>query len=110
MNYIGNALSLGMLDFVQPGTSATMTIEALCSEESAAWVRETNPVSCIGHADTALLVSSLLGIDIPMQRINTSLKVGDRLLVAQYNGPRLPEGSMSLPEGAKLRWMLVQVT
>lgn len=30
-------------------------------------------------------------------------------IVGQYDGPRLPEGAIALPEGASIRWVFVYV-
>lgn len=110
MYYVGNAFSLGMLDCLANGPVAV--VATLISEECARlWVQSEDMEweSCVGHADTALLLASILGVPIEMRRVTTSLKVGDQMLVAQYNGPRLPEGATSLPEGAKIRWIIVEV-
>lgn len=65
--------------------------------------------SAVGHADTAAVFSQQLGIPVPANRINISLKKGDMVLVGQYRGPRLPEGAITLPEGATIQWLLVSV-
>lgn len=65
-------------------------------------------MSAIGHADTAHLVSVELGVNIPANRINVNLQSDDRVLVAQYNGPRLPEGTTELPDGAKIQFCMVE--
>ena len=109
MKYLGNALSLGMLDELEHLPAVTLTVAALDNAAAAKWTAENEWESCVGHADTARLLSSLLAQDVQMRRVSTSLVVGDELLVAQYNGPRLPEGATSLPEGARIRWMLVRV-
>jgi hypothetical protein len=44
-----------------------------------------------------------------MNRANVSLAAGDRVLVGQYSGPRLPEGTTTLPEGATIKWLVVTV-
>lgn len=82
-------------------------------------VRETSPVvaaslavnctSAVGHADTASVFSTVLGVEVPCNRTTVSLKEGDIALVGQYSGPRLPEGATSLPEGAAIKWMVVKV-
>ena len=56
-------------------------------------------VSAIGHADTAAVLSSILGMEIPMNRVNISIDENTTLYVAQLTGGRLPEGSTTLPEG-----------
>jgi hypothetical protein len=36
-----------------------------------------------------------------------SEEIGEGVLVAQYRGPRLPEGATELPEGATIEWYVV---
>lgn len=105
MRYLGNALSLGMFDVEH----VVLDVRQVGVETARAWAREGAFESCVGHADTAELVSALLGLDVPMRRVSTSLAPRDEILVAQYNGPRLPEGARALPEGAKIRWYVVGV-
>ena len=102
--YIGNAFSLGMLDQFD---RAVLNVESFSLARASEWVRDERPTSCVGHADTAALFTTLLGTTITMNRCSTNLVPGDRILVGQYNGPRLPEGATALPEGARIRWMLV---
>lgn len=64
-----------------------------------------NAISAIGHADTARIVSGILGYEVPANRMNVSLEKDDVLFVAQYKGPRLPEGATQLPEGATLEFL-----
>ena len=59
--------------------------------------------SIIGHEDLA----NILGV--PCNRVNTKLKEGDILFVAQYVGGRLPEGSSTLPEGAEIKFIKIKV-
>ena len=77
-------------------------------------------VSAVGHADTAAVFSKELGEDVEFNRISLkfgeefnriSLKFGesDVLLVGQLTGPRLPEGSTTLPEGATISWLAVYI-
>lgn len=62
-----------------------------------------NLESAIGHADTA----AVLGV--PVNRCNVSLKKGDIAFVAQLQGGRLPEGSTTLPDGFKFKFIKVEV-
>jgi len=107
--YISNAISLGMLDDVQDSGYASLSISRLTVEEAARELRAFPWVSIVGHADTALLFSTMLGIEIPMRRVTTSLRYGDGVIVGQYTGPRLPEGATELPADAKIRWIRVKV-
>ena len=66
--------------------------------------------SYIGHADTANVISNILGIDIPMNRgffKFTGSK--ETIIVAQLTGGRLPEGATTIPEGMEIKWFLVTV-
>ena len=65
--------------------------------------------SIVGHADTAAIFSSLLGLDVPCNRATFQLEEDVILFVGQYKGPRLPEGATSLPEGAKVEWAMVTI-
>lgn len=64
--------------------------------------------SCIGHASTAGVLSEMLGIEIPVNRVSVKLKEGEQAIIFQYMGPRLEEGATRLPEGAKIAFFLCQ--
>ena len=75
--------------------------------------RNKNPEplpSAVGHADTAAVFSSELSMTVPANRLNVSLTKGDRAIIGQYRGPRLPEGTTTLPEGATIMWLQVEVS
>lgn len=98
--YIGNAFSLQMLAEEQ----------SLVSVVPADWDEiPANVISCIGHADTAAVASSLAGREIPCNRISVTLRPGDEMFVIQVTGGRLPEGSTTLPEGVKMELKRVLV-
>lgn len=117
MFYICNAFSLSMLERNE-GASFAPVFSAL-TEEQAVFIaqRAQNTktldgnylVSAVGHADTAVLFNKMLGISLEVNRISVKLERGDFLLVGQYDGPRLPEGTSVLPEGAKIDWWLITV-
>jgi hypothetical protein len=46
---------------------------------------------------------------IAFNRDNLSLAEADTLIVAQYRGPRLPEGAITLPEGAEIVFFKVRI-
>ena len=102
--YLCNAFSLQML--------AQFPANVQINEVSLEAVREIRDqlVSAVGHADTAAVLSSLIGIPVPTARVNVALKSGDEILIAQLQGGRLPEGATSLPEGASFRFLVVSVT
>lgn len=63
--------------------------------------------SCVGHADIAAVLSELVGVEVPTNRVSISLEPGDILVVGQYMGPRLPEGCKTLPADARIEWYIV---
>ena len=58
---------------------------------------------------TVAIVSSDLGISLEVNRISLNLQFGDVLVVAQYKGPRFPEGTIVLPEGAHIEYLMCVV-
>ena len=102
---ITNAFSLNMLAEVP----ATIHVRDLTPEEARDLLEEGPVASAVGHADTARLFAEELGVPIPMARRTLILAPGDTVLVGQYRGPRLPEGATTLPEGATITWLLVEI-
>lgn len=91
--FLGNAFSLGMLP-----KGAAPAIRELEGQPDLSGLE-----SVVGHADTA----AILGV--AFNRVTLKLSKGDVLIVAQLDGPRLPEGATALPEGASFRWFEVKV-
>ena len=98
-----NAFSLNMLS----NLAATIKTEEL----SIPQVKEKLMAgfeSGMGHSTE--VVSNILGMEIPMNRTTNKIEDGDEVIVCQYTGPRLPEGAIELPEGAKMVFIKVTVT
>lgn len=95
--YLVNAFSIQMLS-----GPATVRFEEIDATEVPADV-----VSAIGHADTAAVLSNMLGFEVPMNRMNISLDEDTEIYVAQLIGGRLPEGSTTLPEGFTFKFYRV---
>lgn len=107
-----NSFSLNMLEDL----TSTIHTRELTADEARTWLRifaeeagADRFQSAVGHADTAALFSSVLGLPVPCNRVTVSLKAGDNVVVGQYKGPRLPEGATELPEGAEIRWVAVEI-
>lgn len=67
-------------------------------------------VSAIGHQDTAAVVSNLLGMEVPANRISVELKnLNDIIIIAQVMGGRLPEGATTIPEGMSIKFVKAQI-
>lgn len=95
-----NAFSLQMLQ--------EFPAEIFVEEVTPQYVAENVTASAVGHADTAAVLSSLLGKEIPCNRVNVSFTEGS-VLVAQLQGGRLPEGATTLPEGFTFKFLKVTV-
>ena len=96
--YLGNAFSLQMLP-----SDGNVSVETVTETDIPSDV-----VSCIGHADTANVLTDILGMEIPVNRMSVTLNEGDVLYVAQITGGRLPEGSTTLPNGFAFKFMKVK--
>jgi hypothetical protein len=102
--YLANAFSLNMLDDCD-GVQVRFT--KVRKDQLAAEVAELP--SIVGHADTAALFTRLLGRPVEVARDSVRLKRGEYLIVGQYVGPRLAEGATSLPKGATVKWVRVDI-
>lgn len=97
--FLTNAFSIQMLE-----RGGMVSFEEITPEEIPADV-----VSAVGHADTAAVLTNILGFEVPMNRVSVSLDEFTELYVAQLVGGRLPEGSTSLPEGFKFKFFRVKI-
>ena len=100
MKILCNAFSLQMLDLSK---ASKVSIEPIDAPE----LKEGEFVSAVGHADTANVLTSTLGVEVPCNRVSVKLEEGTELIVAQIVGGRLPEGSTTLPEGFKFQFVRV---
>ena len=101
--YIINAFSFNMIN----GFPCTVNAKEISLDEACYLANEGNIISGVGHASTAAVFSTLLGINIPCDRRNISLNSEDVALGGEYYGPRLEEGATELPQGATIKWLLV---
>jgi len=103
---LANAFSLNML-------STDIRIHVLVtkriSKEEAKELLKDGFENYIGHKDLANIVSNELGLPVEMneKRPNLVLQLEDLVVVAQYIGPRLPEGATELPPNARIEYFTV---
>ena len=95
--FLLNAFSIQMLN----GERNLVLFEELT--ESRFLEMKEGAVSAIGHPDTA----RVLGVE--PNRVSVKLHPGEKALVAQLQGGRLPEGATKLPDGFHFRYYLVEV-
>ena len=97
--YLANAFSIQMLS-----GPATVRFDEIDAADVPSDV-----TSAVGHADTAAVLSNLLGFEVPMNRAFVTLDENTELYVAQLVGGRLPEGATTLPEGYSFKFLKVTV-
>jgi len=117
--YLVNAFSINMLDLGRD--EFTVSIRKLTVNEARNLLAPGGHLTpdvaiAIGHTDTARIVGGLLGlpeedinrmVEAAQTRPTVRMATGDRAVVAQYIGPRLPEGANKLPEGARVEFFFV---
>ncbi|MCX7928938.1 MAG: hypothetical protein N2558_04655, partial [Patescibacteria group bacterium] len=91
-----NSFSLNML----PCDGRMFNVQLKKADESALQEARRILKSYIGHED----LCKILGVKF--NRETLTLRSGQGFLVAQYTGPRLPEGTTQLPEGAKITYYI----
>ena len=100
-----NAFSVNMLP-----QSADLAFRQVNVEAVQNLNRNHGLESAVGHADTATVLSTLLSFPVECNRVNVELDRDHSLVVAQYRGPRLPEGATELPAGATIEFWQVYHT
>jgi len=116
--YLLNAFSLGMLapSAFAPGRgafgggAATVMIEPITVERARELLQRHDFISAIGHESTAQLLSELLGLPVPVNRVAVQLGRGDVAVVFQLLS-RLPEGKiLTKEELAEIRYQFYYVS
>lgn len=100
-----NSFSLNMLQSL----TSLIEVEEISLDQAKDIVADNEIDSAVGHSDTAAVFTEQLGVEVPVNRTTIVLEKGEKVLVGQYKGPRLPEGCTSLPDGASIIWCLVSV-
>ena len=68
-------------------------LETISLEEARALVADGGFISAIGHESTAQVMTTLLGVEVPVNRIQFAQEAGQMALVFKLNG-RAPEGKI----------------
>ena len=97
MVYIANAFALSMIE-----GDAILRIKEISKEEVKEILTKEGFVSAVGHQSTAEILSQLLDINIPFNRVQIKITSSDKLIVFQLL-VRLEEGKiLSKEEISKL--------
>jgi hypothetical protein len=94
--FIANAFSLNMV-----AEADLPRLRMVACDRPQRVIERGAAISAVGHADTAALIG------VECNRVSITLTQSDWLYVAQYKGPRLPEGTTTLPEGASFSWVSI---
>ncbi len=112
--YLCNAFSLSMISPLPP-EGRTIKVRPLTLEEVKSLLREGEYISAVGHPATAEVMSALLGVEVPPNRVSITLSPGDRIIVFQLT-IRLAEGQvlsqnevLSLYQEGKASFAIVEV-
>lgn len=103
--HVLNAFSISML----PSQGGTVKFTPLSSEEVMRAITGKIIVSHIGHSSTAAVIGKDLNINNLYTCRDNFILFNDAAIVAQYVGPRLPEGATELPEGATIKYFMVEL-
>lgn len=107
MIYISNSYSDNMINWRRYGIVETRTMLYDAKSARAHLLGHGKWHSIIGHFDTAAVLSAELGLELKENRETVSIDPEhDQMLIGQYRGPRLAEGTSTLPEGAEIVWLL----
>lgn len=110
MLYLTNAFSINMITSHPTSHQSTLEFTPI-SLGTAIIILKANSssvINAIGHPATAAIVADQLQLPLPpAERATILFTEKDVLLVAQYTGPRLPEGATTLPTDATIAWWLV---
>lgn len=97
MIYLCNAFSGQMLDPEMFKENNVVIVPSLIETVPA----DVNFQSAVGHPDTAVVLSNVLGRTVEFNRMNVKLQAGDTVYLAQLTGGRLEPGTTTLPNGAR---------
>lgn len=102
---LANAFSISMVaHHVGANQGTAVKFQELSRDHVMEYLWRYGVQSYIGHADTAAVLSTVLGVEIPVNRGSLVLEKDESIFIAQYTGPRLPEGATQLPEGASFKF------
>jgi ActR/RegA family two-component response regulator len=104
--YLANALSISMFE---EGARLDIALEPVHAADIADLLALRGFTSVVGHADTADVLSEILGTKVAHARVDLRLETGDVLYVAQLRNGRLAEGAKTLPPGARFSFCRVRI-
>ncbi len=114
MIYLCNSFTLSMIDPSLLEGGAIIKASPISLGEVKALLKE-GFVSAVGHESTAKVLGRLLGVEVPFNRVQISIKEGDVIISFQFL-IRLPEGKvlgedevLALYNEGKIKFFRVEV-
>ena len=104
MIYLSTGLSIGM--FLE-AKMINLTILSVPKETVRRMLKANPCKTVIRNEILRWVLEDELEVELDPSRDAISLEVGDRLILAQYRGPRLRKYTNRLPMGATISWYLV---
>jgi len=107
MLYVSNAFSLGMLQ----GSQVDLKVSEVDTATVKSLLQAQSFTSAVGHQGTSEILTNLLGITVPTNRVALKLVKGDNLVVFQLL-TRLEEGKVLTKEELEalpFKFFLVEV-
>lgn len=89
----GKIMKLAVLNTSILTTEGTYTLRAITLDEAKSLSSNNEILSAVGHQSTAEVLTELLGVSVPVNRIMFEQKAGQQALVFKLNG-RPPEGKI----------------
>lgn len=111
--FISNAFSFNMISeeltktpfdiLVTPATPEQAALDILAAEY------QNNLVISIGNKATVNLLNTMCGTNIERAKADIVLNTGDSMIVFQYNGPRLSDDMVTIPDGGTAHMYTIEV-
>ena len=107
--YVANAFSIQMLETTETTKEILLRIKEIDIQTVSEMLKTGPFISAVGHESTSRLMTRLLGVEVPFNRVPIKLRRGDRLIVFQLL-TRLEEGKvLSDEELRKIQYKFYEV-
>lgn len=116
--FIGSVFTFGFL--IEPEKGGCITYKEISQEEFKSYIEKMHTydywrpkhelyVNFNGHEQNEKLLKKLMNVYLPQNRITIRARPGDKVVWAQYKGPRLEEGMITVPDKAKFTPMKAEI-
>ena len=100
--YLSNAISMNMFDIEKYALLRIEKYDVEKVKRTIEYAKENGMfISAVGHESTAKVLTAIIGVEIPANRIAIKYEPGDLIIVAQLKSGRIPEGAVLTEEELK---------